>query len=194
MEVVTNMSTSAADSKETELFRLIRGVQAGDHVSFEFLYQATGPSVRRLIASLERDPSTAEDLVQETFELIWTKIGLLREPATFWGWVRRIAVNLTVRRQQQREKKGWLSLLSGAGREPTVDPLAGVPQRLDLEAGLARLAPADRAVLVLREMHGLSYEELAEALELPIGTVKSRLHSARKKILEQLKKKGSTHA
>lgn len=184
------MNVGVASPPEAEILHLVQGVRAGDHMAFEALYQATGPSMRRLIGSLERDPVTAEDLVQETYELIWTKIRMLRDPATFWGWVRRIAVNLTVRRQSQREKKGWLSFLSNSTNEPAVDPFASVPGRLDLEAGLARLAATDRAILVLRELHGLSYEELADILGLPIGTVKSRLHSARKKILEQLRGKG----
>ena len=187
------MNVRVASPPEAEILRLVQGVQAGDHLAFEALYQATGPSMRRLIGSLERDPIAAEDLVQETYELIWTKIRMLRDPATFWGWVRRIAVNLTVRRQSQREKKGWLSFLTGRVSEPAVDPLATVPQRLDLEAGLARLAATDRAILVLRELHGLSYDEMSEILGLPMGTVKSRLHGARKKILEQLQGKGKAN-
>ena len=174
--------------RSTDFVEYVRAIQEGDITAFEELYQLSSSSLRRLIRSLERDPTLAEDLLQETYELVWTKIGHLRDPATFWGWARRIAINLTLRRQQQAERHGWrrwlpLWLLPEIA---IANSTKDIPERLDLQASLSRMPAEERALLILRESHGLSYEELSESFSVPIGTIKSRLHAARKKILRHL--------
>lgn len=175
----------------------VLAIASGDHTVFDALYRKTSPAISRLIASLEKDAMIAEDILQETYEILWTKASNLRDPATFWGWLRRIAVNLTLRRQQQHRKKGWKSLLPiwFQPDPPAPDTTRDVSERLDLESSLAQLPAADRAILILRELHGYSYEEMSDILSIPIGTVKSRLHASRKKILNQLQTKGTpSHA
>lgn len=191
-EVATPILTSAALTKDSADFvEYVLAIQEGDVKAFEDLYQISSSSLKGIIRSLERDPALAEDLLQETYELIWTKIHNLREPATFWAWARRIAINLTLRRQQQAERRGWRRWLPLWFQPdiPAANSTKDIPERLDLQTGLSRLAVADRALLTLREVHGLSYEELAATLSIPIGTVKSRLHASRKKILEILQEK-----
>lgn len=176
---------------EFNLEKCVQDVQHGNSESFEQLYQQTGASLGRLIRSLERDPTLAEDLLQETFELIWAKIGSLREAATFWGWARRIAVNLTLRRQQQARRRGWRAWVPLWMQPdlPAPEPAHGISERLDLEAALDKLPASDRALLILREYHHLTYDELAITFSVPIGTIKSRLHSSRKKMLDLLQEK-----
>ena len=194
-EVAPPIPTSAALTKDSADFvEYVLAIQEGDVKAFEDLYQISSSSLKGIIRSLERDPALAEDLLQETYELIWTKIHNLREPATFWAWARRIAINLTLRRQQQAERRGWRRWLPLWFQPdiPTANTTQDIPERLDLQASLSRMPVEERALIVLRESHGLSYEELSESFSKPIGTVKSRLHTARKKILRHLQQEGAS--
>lgn len=182
--------------EKDEICSLVLATQRGEQYAFEELYRRTHSSIRRLIATLLPPSCPPDDLVQEVYVLVWSKIWALREPATFWTWLRRIAVHLTLRRQDQHRKKGWDRVVNPdkqATQQPAVDsdPAASVPKRLDLADSLARLPHKDRALLILREVHGYPYEEMAEILNIPVGTVRSRLHSARKKILNQLQEQGA---
>ncbi|HVB94870.1 MAG TPA: sigma-70 family RNA polymerase sigma factor, partial [Acidimicrobiales bacterium] len=115
-----------------------------------------------------------DDAVQETFIAVLKSLGSLREPAALKGWVRRIAVRESIR--------------VAGGRTVAMDPdimplpeaaLADIATSLDIRATLAALAPEQRAMLVLRDVDGLSEAEIARALRVPVGTVKSRVHRAR---------------
>ena len=111
--------------------------------------------------------------MQETFIAVLRNVRSLREPAALHGWVRRIAVREAVR------AAGGRGTPAPAGVEPApVDPV-DVASALDVRSVLAALAPEHRAVLVLRDVDGLSEREVAGVLGVPEGTVKSRLHRAR---------------
>lgn len=189
----TQLMTETADINALDFIHLVQEVQRGQRSSFEELYRKTRPSLWSLVRSLMNDDQAGEDVLQETYVIVWTKIRVLRDPSTFWGWVRRLAVNLCLRRRSQLKKKGWTRLAdpqTSAARAPSRDPIEHVPDMLDLKAGLERLPETDRALLILRELHGCSYEEIADILEMALGTVRSRLHSSRKKILKELQQKG----
>lgn len=188
----TITASYSAPVTEEGLIALVVATQRGDRQAFEQLYRRTRPAVARLIRALLGGLGGSEDLVQETYMRVWTKISALREPATFWTWLRRIAVNLTLRRQEQNSKKGWNLIVDPGECDASSDrgdPARVVPGLVDLRAGLARLPARDRALLILREVHGCSYDDIAAILSLPVGTVRSRLHSSRKKILQQLNEK-----
>jgi RNA polymerase sigma-70 factor (ECF subfamily) len=130
------------------------------------------PYVGRVCGAIALD--RGDDAVQETFIAVLKSLGSLREPAALKGWVRRIAVRESIR-------------LAG-GRTVAMDPgtmplpevaLTDVATSLDIRATLAALAPEQRAILVLRDVDGLSEVEVARALRVPVGTVKSRAHRAR---------------
>jgi RNA polymerase sigma-70 factor, ECF subfamily len=142
----------------------------------------------------------AEDVAQETFVRFYQHRNRYREEGSFAAYLYRIATNLV--RSQERRRKRWrlLEPLLGRGRRSTVaetvepeaatdDPhgrlLAGEEQR-QVSAAIARLELPYRAALVLREIEGLSYQEIAAALDVAEGTVKSRLHRARELLRQDL--------
>ena len=131
------------------------------------------PYVARVCGAIALD--RGDDAMQETFIAVLRNLGSLREPAALHGWVRRIAVRESIR-------------IARGGREDPVDPsmLVGatiapvdVATVVDVRATLASLAPEQRAILVLRDVDGLSETEAARLLGVAQGTVKSRLHRAR---------------
>jgi RNA polymerase sigma factor (sigma-70 family) len=137
------------------------------------LVRALMPYVGRVCGAIALD--RGDDAMQETFIAVLRNIGSLREPRALHGWVRRIAVRESVR-------------VARRGREEPVDPEAlvsaavgpiDVATVVDVRAALASLAPEQRAILVLRDVDGLSESEAARLLGVPEGTVKSRLHRAR---------------
>jgi RNA polymerase sigma factor (sigma-70 family) len=126
-------------------------------------------------ASVGESPWKQEDdAVQETFVAVLRHLRSLREPAAMKGWVRRIAVHEAVKAARRR---AWPTPPDELPETP--EPTPDVDTALDVQSTLTRLSPEQRAVLVLRDVDGLSEEEAAEVLRLPVGTVKSRLHRAR---------------
>jgi RNA polymerase sigma-70 factor (ECF subfamily) len=151
---------------------LVRAAQRGDPEAKDALVRALMPYVGRVCGAIALD--RGDDAVQETFIAVLKGLGALREPAALKGWVRRIAVRESIR-------------IAG-GRTITMDPDTmplppdlpdDVATSLDIRATLAALAPEQRAILVLRDMDGQSEAEVARALHVPLGTVKSRAHRAR---------------
>lgn len=145
----------------------------------------------------------ARDVVQDAFVQAFVKLASFRRASAFYTWVYRIALNgAASRRRREKGKllpggvpKSALSLDGEAARacEP-VDPGPAPAARLEqhdraeqVRAALARLADEYRAVLVLREIDGCDYDTIADVLDLPVGTVRSRLHRARAQMRELLK-------
>jgi RNA polymerase sigma-70 factor (ECF subfamily) len=136
----------------------------------------------------------AEDVAQEAFVQAYVKLSSFHRESAFYTWLYRIAFNIAVSRR--RRKKNEVSLDAGredSGREPTDDVEAPGEQLLRQEranlvhSALAALSDEHRSILVLREMEGFEYEQISEILDLPTGTVRSRLHRARLHLREQLK-------
>jgi len=134
------------------------------------------------------DPVLAQDVAQQTFIRIWEKLGTYRPEGNFRSWLCRIAANLTVDAFRQHKPTVDIDDLS-------LPDTAQGPERsvLDHEraavvrAALMRLPVHSRAALVLREYEGLSYQEIAAALGIPLGTVKSRINDARRRLQEELR-------
>ncbi|MCR3740797.1 RNA polymerase sigma-70 factor, ECF subfamily [Actinomadura glauciflava] len=151
---------------------LVRGAQRGDSMAMQELLDLLAPYVGRLCGpiALEDGP----DAAQETLIAVFRGISRLREPAALFGWVRAIAIREAVRTARR----------SAAPAEPldldTV-PRTDDPQlAADIHDLLDRLSPEHRAVLVLRDVEGLDERTVSEMLHVSAGTVKSRLHRARK--------------
>ncbi len=140
-----------------------------------------------------RDETEAEDVVQESFVLAFTRLHKFRGNSSFYTWLYRIAVNTAISRR--RKKRPRVSVdrdlgdggkgIGGAGPQPG-DRLQESERAEQLHAALNRLGDEHRLILVLREMDGLSYEEISEILDAPVGTVRSRLHRARSQLKEEL--------
>ncbi len=151
--------------------------QKGDRSAFETLVQRTQMLVYKTANPLV-PPHMADDAVQETYLVVFQKLRYLRCPEAFRAWLLRITVHVCseLRAKAQRGKDGEMPLEVGC------DPTAELSGRLDLRAALQEMNPDDRHILVMRDFLGLSYEEVAFALRIPLGTVRSRLHYGRKKL------------
>lgn len=136
----------------------------------------------------------ALDVVQEAFVQAFLKLESFQQTSAFYTWLYRIAFNVAA--SHRRRRKTTISVEHArelTGDEP-VDQSMGPEERMEMEErcrqiqdALAALSEEHRAVLVLREIDGCCYETIAEILELPIGTVRSRLHRARLQLRDQLK-------
>ncbi len=166
---------------EEELEQLVIQAQAGNQQSFEQLFYKTHNLARKVAYSIVGS-TLAEDAVQESYLLVFQKLRQLKDPAAFRGWLSRLVLHTCYRIAKKRPNE--LELPSEEVEAP--DQSQSVIDSLFLKQGLSRLQPKDRDILILRELLGLSYEEVAFALSLPLGTVRSRLHSARKHLAERL--------
>lgn len=133
----------------------------------------------------------AEEVAQETFVQVFRHLGQFRGESSFYTWICRICVNLCLRRREQLSQVQERESSSEPEVEPVdtrtpEDELVQREQVTLLRAALHALPKEYRAVLVLREMNSLSYEEIAEVLGLPVGTVKSRVHRGRMLLKDRL--------
>jgi RNA polymerase sigma-70 factor (ECF subfamily) len=172
---------------------LIEQSMAGDTEAFGRLVSRYQDRLYNSMVHQLRNESEAEDVVQESFILSFTRLASFQGKSSFYTWLYRIAFNTAISRQ--RRKRPQLSLerdMAGSGKD--VAAKAPRPElRLDqdersseLMAALGRLNDEHRTILVLREMDELGYEEISEILDTPVGTVRSRLHRARARLKEEL--------
>lgn len=159
--------------------RLVRAAQRGDALALASLLDLLAPYVGRICGPIAL--GEAEDAAQEALIIILRGIGGLREPAALFGWARVIAVREAVRIARRSESAvpapaEELSTLLYARGQGLADPELGV----DLRDVLARLGPRERAVLVLRDLEGVDEQSASRILEVPAGTVRSRLFRARR--------------
>ena len=180
---------------------LVRRAQAGDEDAFGRLMRACYEPTFRLVHSILRDEHAARDVCQEVWLSVWHNLRKFRGEAKFSTWVHPIAVRRAIDhlRRRQRWFSRFLPLLGqgdesdGAGGfEPASDsdPRREMEKRESadrFERALASLPPKHRAVIALREIQGLSYDEIAQTLECRRGTVMSRLFNARRLLAQKLK-------
>lgn len=182
---------------------LVDRARAGFEDAFRLLVDRHERAVYNLLARMLRDPALAEDLAQETFLRAFTHLSSFDPRYKFSNWVLRIAHNLAIDALRRRRGPEVVSLDSTEGeRPPLVDSIPDArtedgPARLergDLAEALARamdrLRPEYRQLVVLRYQEELSYEEIVEVTGLPLGTVKSFLHRARKEMAQALEAGG----
>jgi RNA polymerase sigma factor (sigma-70 family) len=166
--------------------RLIERAKSGDAAACGALVRAHYAAVYRLLAHLTRgDVHAAEDLCQDTFAAAWQKLGTFAGGSSFATWVHRIAYRrfLDWLRSSGSARQGRAPGDDGPGVEPNEsrDPLAEVvagEEARTLYAALDRLHDADRQVLVMHYLSGLSYRQMAEITDEPAGTVKWRTSAA----------------
>ena len=158
----------------------------GDERAVRWVLQRYRERVVRLAAHVLHNPREAEDVAQEAFVKAFRQIGNFRGESGFYAWLYRIVVNLCLDRMRRKYSSSEMPLEEGllpcmAARTPDVD------KRLAVEQVLDTLTPPMRAALVLREVEGMEYAEIAIVLGIPVGTVRSRLNTAR----EQFRKRWS---
>jgi RNA polymerase sigma-70 factor (ECF subfamily) len=165
---------------------LIAATLAGDNAAFG---QLVGLYQDRLYNSLLRVLGSADDaadIAQDAFVQAYTKLSTFRGTSAFYTWLYRIAFNLAMSHARRQHKTASLDgMKSLAGEEPmdgrpTAETSVLEQERAELvHAALGQLSVDYREILVLREIEGFSYEEIADILALPVGTVRSRLFRAR---------------
>lgn len=182
---------------------LVERAVAGDQGAFELLVIKYQRRIQRLIGRMVRDVDLVEDIAQETFIRAYRALHQFRGDAQFYTWLYRIAVNtakkflLELKRDPTVSENAFKSDEDGdetswSGNEPTTDEtpesvLAAKEIVVAVNAALAALPEDLRQALILREIEGLSYEEISGVMNCPIGTVRSRIFRAREAISAKVK-------
>jgi RNA polymerase sigma factor (sigma-70 family) len=138
------------------------------------------PGLRRYAIALAGEVSLADDLVQSCCERAWERRHALQDPARLGAWLRAILTNLHTDEMRRRKRQPGEPLEEAAlDTDPALSRRASAGEALDMQRALRRLSDDHRAVLLLVGVEQLSYAEAADALEVPVGTVMSRLARAR---------------
>lgn len=149
----------------------------GEEAAYRWLLSRYRDRAVRLASHVLRRPQDAEDVAQEAFIRAFRNLHQFRGEGRFYTWLYHIVVRICLDRRRMAWWRSEVPLEPDcAGPMP---PRQESDSRMMVEALLDRLAPAMRAALILRELEGLEYEEIAAVLRIPVGTVRSRLHSAR---------------
>ena len=196
------VSSSNGESRRAEAERdraLIIRAQAGDKDAFRDLVRHHQRRAFSLAFGLVRDEGDAQEVVQEAFIRVYKSLGGFQHGSSFFTWLYRIVNNLAIdlmRRPARRVSR--LDDGRHVGREDEIpllsrvdgaDPLASIRRReiaQRIQAALAELPPYHRAVIVMREVEGMSYQEMAEIMSVSKGTIMSRLFHARQKMQRAL--------
>ena len=171
---------------------LVERVQRGDKHAFDILVRKYQHKIANLIASYIRDPGEVLDLAQETFLRAYRALPNFRGDSAFYSWLYRIAINIAKNYLAARKKQPRGIRRLDHDEETWEDELAlgkdiATPENLLLRdeieqtifATIAQLPEDLRIAITLREIEGLSYEEIAQAMDCPVGTVRSRIFRAR---------------
>lgn len=179
---------------------LVQRAQQGDSRAFEALFIRYRGRAYAVAIGILKNPEDAMDVVQEAFIKVHRHLPRFEGASSFYTWLYRIVVNLGIDNLRRRRRAPSVSFddhmqkypesiaesaHAGAGPSSPEPPSARTEQaelRTKLEAALAELPPHHRAVIVLREIEGMSYEQIAQTLDVPRGTVMSRLFHARRKL------------
>lgn len=170
---------------------LVQQIQSGDRQAFERLLDQYEARVYRLALRYTDSVPDAEDVTQEIFLALYKSIGSFRGQSALGTWIYRVAMNhcLEYRRRKKPDNvplNEELMLVSSDWRD---DPVQAADRRElseRMEEAIGRLSPVHRDVILLHEMQGLTYQEVAAALDVPVGTVKSRLSNALRRLRELL--------
>jgi len=188
------------ESVHEEDAALVAGLRAGDESAYETLIQRFEHPVYNLVSRLVDNPADAADVAQEVFMKVFRKIGGFRSESSLKTWIYRIAVN------EARNQRRWFTRHRGKeiglepvefgtpgpqdwlcdpGRSPYQTALDQETQQL-IEFALQKVSANYRAAVVLREVEGLSYEEISQVLDVSLGTVKSRILRGRESLRQHL--------
>jgi RNA polymerase sigma-70 factor (ECF subfamily) len=166
---------------------LVLAARQGDRNAFGQLVERYRRGVVRVVERMCGDPQLAEEAAQEAFVRAWQRLHTYRPEFPFRNWIYAIATNLAVDRLRREPKTAELEAarpqVAGRGLEEQVETQERAGR---VRQSILALPAASRAVLILREYEGLSYQEISATLGIPIGTVMSRLNYARSRLRERL--------
>lgn len=189
------LTLAAAAEAETQL---VRRAQAGDEAAFGEVVKANYEAVFRRVVGIVRNEHDARDVAQEIWLTVWRSLKDYRGDAKFSTWLYAVATRRAI--DHQRKQRRWfgrfLPFLTNERTGETIEPasaapgpgdqLEGVERAARFERAIAALPAKHRAVLMMREVEGLSYEAIAQQLNCRPGTVMSRLFNARRLLVKKL--------
>jgi len=184
--LITSSVLGLENKRWADLAIVVRRAQRGDREAFGALVEQFQPTVYAIALRRLGNPSDALELTQEVFLHVLERIVQLREPERFAGWLRQVAVRMAINRATRRlappsVETGVLEGAHEGGDEP-LDQLISRERAERLWEALGRLKSLDREALDAFYIRGHSLIEIAEMLDVPLGTVKRRLHTARKRL------------
>jgi len=157
---------------------LVVAAQRGDEGAFASLVLATGGRLHAVAHRILRDLDVAEDVTQQALLTIWQDLPQLRDPARFEAWSYRLLVRACYSHARQTRRWAPNLMVLPADGPQVPEGLSSIHDRDQLERGFRRLSIDHRAVVVLHHYLDLTLDEVAETLDVPVGTVRSRLHYA----------------
>ncbi|WP_343627106.1 sigma-70 family RNA polymerase sigma factor [Roseateles puraquae] len=177
---------------------LVRQAQAGSRAAFDMLVLKYQRRIERLLSRSVRDAADVADLTQETFLAAYRALPGFRGESAFYTWLYRIAVNAARRHLSQQPRlqqvQAWDDSEGTFGTAPTPSDdatpeslLAGRQLARELDEAVESLVEEQRRALLLREVDGLSYDEIGELMRCPPGTVRSRIYRAREAVAARLR-------
>jgi RNA polymerase sigma-70 factor (ECF subfamily) len=191
------------DPQSPEFAAALARAQTGDQTAFGVVMRTHYDQVFRTVHGVLRNEHDARDVTQEVWLKVWQELPNFRGQSKFTTWLHPIAVRKSL--DHLRKRRRWFDRFlpfasavdedsnAVAVAEPSTavtarDEAEGAERTARLHQALEEMPPKHRAVLTLRELQGLSYEEIAQATGLPIGTVMSRLYHARRQLAQKLKR------
>jgi len=169
--------------------KLVQAALEGDEAAFEALVKKYYRKVYQLAVSITNNPAEAEDLAQEVFIKVYSSLSQFQGQSSFGTWLYQVILNHGrdfLRQKRRRATDSW-----SRKKTTSVWP-ASASQEKSLEAqqlilkALSKLSDKLRMIIILKDIHGFSYEEIAKILKISLGTVDSRLHRARRKLRQEL--------
>ncbi len=178
---------------------LVERVQKGDNAAFDVLVRKYQHKILKLVMRYVRDPAEAEDVTQEAFLKAYRALPKFRGDSAFYTWIYRIAINtaknflvaakrrpldynLDLQDSEQYDMQARLKDIDTPERMMLTEEI-----RATVNRAIDKLPEDLRTAIILREMEGMSYEEIAQAMECPVGTVRSRIFRAREAIDKRLR-------
>jgi len=179
---------------------LVRRVQRGERGAYDLLVLKYQHKVVKLVMRYLRDPADAEDVAQEAFLKAYRALPQFRGDSAFYTWLYRIAINTAKNALAARDRNPVTYDLDLQGNDDTTDMVGRLKDpetpeglalteeiRATVNAAIGELPEDLRTAIVLRELEGMSYEEIAQSMDCPVGTVRSRIFRAREAIDRRLR-------
>lgn len=191
-----------ATPPETPDAELVERCQAGDTAAFDQLVSRYRTRVFGMIYNMVHSEQDAWDLAQDSFLKAWKSIGRFRGQSSFYTWIYRIVMNVTIDWLRKKQVKGGGAEFDDAIQLREIEPASRTVPKADalphvrlqdqeirarIDAAIEQLSPEHRAVILMKEIEDMQYNEIAEAMGCSIGTVMSRLFYARKRLQNLLR-------
>ncbi|MGV1099595.1 RNA polymerase sigma factor [Thiovibrio sp. JS02] len=182
--------------QQSDTTELVRALRQGDNQAFNRLVLLYQSKIYNLALGYVKQQDEAKDLTQDIFVTVFRQIGKLNDDSKFVAWLYQLATNHCRNRYKKLVRRGFFSSLPIDDPETGVNLSTGATPEKDLERNntsrmvrraIASLPPAEKEIVLLRDLQGLSYDEISEILDIPMGTVKSKLNRARLALKDRLK-------